>query len=174
MFFSGPIYGTELLCFAACVIALTVAYYRRSSPRIRRNCFIAAALFFCGSVTAAGVAPPLPNSSGSQAATEATPSPDSPAPPLIGESGTLGAGAYGLPCTPTKDQLHAAIDAVAKNDTEGFREATADSTVLKDGLHILVLERDGFAGLDMRMRIQDGPDAGTACWVEADRSNLFK
>jgi hypothetical protein len=108
------------------------------------------------------------------APTDAPDAPEPGTPPLIGQEGTIGDSISGMACTATKDELHAMLDAITKNDNDGYREATADAIPLAAGERVLVLDRDGFGGLEMRMRMLSGPDAHAACWVEADTPNLFR
>ncbi len=65
------------------------------------------------------------------------------------------------------------LDAVTKNDNDGYQEAVEGGVVLEKGDHVLVLSRDGFMGLDMRLRVLNGAQAHMACWAEADIPNLF-
>jgi hypothetical protein len=97
--------------------------------------------------------------------------------PRVGSVATLGGGAshgeaIGEPCLPSRSEL----DAVLGLGRSGSRIASDhdrdDAIPLAPRMRVRILARAA-RDRDVRLRMLDGPWAGTACWVDGRVEDLF-
>ncbi len=94
---------------------------------------------------------------------------------MPGETATIGdVLPAGVACPATSEKLGEMLKAVEVHDNDGYQESLQGGSALHKGDRVRVLERKGFAGLNIRLRILSGPFAHSACWTEADIPKLFR